>query len=1006
MAIYDNIFKYSNKNKDSAIKSYKFILILIIILLSSLNLRALDTRGKDFWFNYMPNFHNYDTSSNSDSLIIFIAAEKVTNCTIAYSDSNGKITTYNFTTFNPNQVYEYRIPWKTFELLGFDDISMNQCERIAKQSFHVTSDNDISLIAHSKARLTNDAFLVFPTHALGNEYYILCYNSDGGQGSSGYSGYNSTPSQFSITAVQDSTNIEITPKSSTEIYGMSQRKVILNKGESYLVQSELNSNNFQGDLTGSYIKSDKPIAVFGGQQRAAIPINSGSFRPSRDILIEQMAPINYWGKNAYIVPFKEIQSVTPNGTDLFRVLSAFDNTEVYLNEKLVATLKAGEFYEGVLDQIYQLESTGPILVAEYKKTSDDGSSGSNVNYGDPFMIIVPPKEQFSRIYRCISSQVYDTGISGFSIPEPSFKEQYITLVAPDIALASVKIDKVSIPVTEFTKIYKSGYSATTQKVKDGTHDVTCDEEVGIFIYGYGPANSYGYIGGMSSKNIDFNPPIAEVKQNCDEFEIFTLDTNIYDSGIDSILTPQDLNKNIVYNIPSHQDTSLFSFSANVIDKYQDAKMTVIIKDSIGYSRKITKEIMGFTIGIKNIKDKLEIKDTILAVTDKCYQIELFNYGNFTQTFDLKFALGNTKMTLSDSGKISLNSGQSKIIQVCYNPLLISQAIDSLIVTDTCNIRTLATFNLSSIGDSLAPKVTITGLPCSKSKIINISDSAKFDTGIKSWKVVDSLNCIINSIVFSAKLCVLNVLVIDPKQDAFYTINTKDEWGNSFNFSDTLRGSTLGYEIVKNDSMNILNFYDKVIGGVYCDSIKFKNTGTFDINLTSPRLINNINYSIPQSQLPFVIKANSTKYMMICFHPLKYLKNKTYTDSLIFDFNCETKYIKLQGQPLEFVIEASNKCGQVSKITSSYVPSMFGFNSISPNPSGGIMNINFETNKSESLNFTIYDILGNKKFDSDLKVSESGIYEVEIIANDLVSGVYYCLLNNGKKSLFKSLIINK
>jgi hypothetical protein len=995
-------------NKDVTMKILKFIAFTILILISTSNIYALDTRGKDFWFNYMPNFHTNGTE-RTDSLLIFMAAEDVTNCTIEYTNAAGLKFSSKITITNPKQVYTFKVYWKNFELIGFNnlqDISeFNQCEEVAKQSFHIVSDNNISVIAHSKARLTNDAFLVFPTTALGKEYYILSYNSDGDKGFGNSISETSTPSQFSITAVEDNTYIEIFPKVATAKYGNSKQTLNLNKGESYLVQARITANNLNGDLTGSYIKSDKPIAVFGGQQRASLPVNSGNPQASRDIVVEQMVPINFWGRNAYIVPFQPIKLITSYGTDLYRIIAAFDSTEVYMNGDLVTMLNAGEYFEGVLDQIYQVESSGPILVAEYKKSSGDGNSNVYED-GDPFMVLVPPKEQFSRIYRCINAQVYDGNFNGGGNVEVAFREQYVTLVAPDLALSSVKIDGIPVQLNQFQKIYKSGYSVVTAKVKDGTHDITCDEEVGIFIYGYGPANSYGYIGGMSSKNIDFNPPVAEIKKDCDGFSIFSLDTNIYDSGIDSILTPSNLNNNIVFNIPTHSDTVNFRFTAKVIDKYQDAKMTVIIKDSIGYSKKIIREIKGFTVGIKNLTDTLQILDSLSSKAIKCYDIELFNYGKFIQTFDLKFALGNTKMTLSDNGKITIAPGKSKIVQVCYNSLSNPNVIDSLLVVDSCASRMLATFNLISVPDTTTPSILVFNDPCANSYKVNFVDSTRFDSGIKSVKLISENNCKVNFDLASTNLYKVSINVINPVENAFYSISVVDFWGNSKTMTDTIYGFSLAYELFNSDTSNALNFKDKVIGGVYCDSIKLTNLSNSDLKLDSAKMLHNIEFSVPQSQFPLFIKSKESIILDVCYHPTRYVKNKVNTDSLILELNCRSRVIKMQGKTLEFTMEGSNKCGQISKISSSYVPNSFGFNSLSPNPSSGIININFESNKSENLTFEIYDVLGNNKLNSNIKVNESGVFEVEIDASELKNGTYYCLLNNGKQCLIQKLIISK
>ena len=77
--------------------------------------------------------------------------------------------------------------------------------------------------------------------------------------------------------------------------------VSLNKGEVYQVQS-LNQNNLtgQGDLTGSYIKSNKPVAVYSGNFSTTIPAEDGM--SGYDHLFEQMPPLHTWGREYYTVP--------------------------------------------------------------------------------------------------------------------------------------------------------------------------------------------------------------------------------------------------------------------------------------------------------------------------------------------------------------------------------------------------------------------------------------------------------------------------------------------------------------------------------------------------------------------------------------------------------------------------------------------------------------------------------------------------------------------------------
>ena len=43
---------------------------------------------------------------------------------------------------------------------------------------------------------------------------------------------------------------------------------------------------------------------------------------------------------------------------------------------------------------------------------------------------------------------------------------------------------------------------------------SADEPIGIYIYGYGEANSYGYVGGTGCQSIDFNPPNIIAADEC------------------------------------------------------------------------------------------------------------------------------------------------------------------------------------------------------------------------------------------------------------------------------------------------------------------------------------------------------------------------------------------------------------------------------------------------------------------------------------------------------------
>jgi len=485
-----------------------FLLIaLVSIILPSVSTvaqpTAITTKGKDFWLTFIPNFHQNNTAT--DSLFIYIVAEVPTGGSISYRDKVGVIRQKTFQITDPTVVYSFSIGWRNFELVGFNQnstiVNNNQTEDIASQNFHVIADQEIGVYALSQATTTSDAFVVLPTKVLGQEYYVLAYNSDGkGNGSSGIAGP-STPSQFAVLATEDNTTITITPKTATYNYGLSPQTITLNQGESYLVQAKITAQNLRSDLTGSHVTSTKPIAVFAGQQRATVPIEFADTLLSRDCLIEQMPPVRAWGKNAFLTPYPLPADAASNGYDVYRILAAYDSTQVFIDGiSLRSYLNAGGEYTGGILKAQTITANKPILVAHFKKSAGGNPTPSGASpLSDPFMLIIPPKEQFLKSYRFYNVQAYDS-----RNPAGVYVEQYITVVAPTSTLSTIKLDGKPVDVTKFVPIPPSneysyawlGGKNGADGMTEGAHTIAADEPIGIYIYGYGEANSYGYAGGM------------------------------------------------------------------------------------------------------------------------------------------------------------------------------------------------------------------------------------------------------------------------------------------------------------------------------------------------------------------------------------------------------------------------------------------------------------------------------------------------------------------------------
>jgi hypothetical protein len=304
------------------------------------------------------------------------------------------------------------------------------------------------------------------------------------------------PSQFVVVATEDSTDVTIDLSvDRTQLDNTPQRTVRLNRGQVYLVQAYVTRQRRNDDLTGSRIRSTRPVAVISGHFRAQVPIISSS--GSRDMLVEQLPAVDTWGKSALVVPpVVPAGAVYANDDDRprLRVLATRDQTEVLLNGVPVTTLQGGQFLDRALTEPLHVTATQPILTAIIDRTSQRGGTSRN---GDPSMLVVPPTEQFLSAYTCISIEPKPGA-------EATFAEHHLTLIAPLDAEASLTVD--GQPAGTLQQIPTTSFGYVHVPVQAGTHRAECAKPFGIIAYGYGRAESYGYTGGMAFEPLNRAKP--------------------------------------------------------------------------------------------------------------------------------------------------------------------------------------------------------------------------------------------------------------------------------------------------------------------------------------------------------------------------------------------------------------------------------------------------------------------------------------------------------------------
>lgn len=998
-----------------------FLLTFLIIIFGSSPISASvpDTKGTDFWVTYMPNYHNnfgndWDYAKYGDSLYLFITSEVATTGKIEYKNRFGQSFVHEFSIPDPTNIYTFKVSWYNFELKGFNEhgtiTSDNQCEEIAPQSFHITSVDDVTIYAHSQAVTTSDAFNVLPTDALGNNYFVLAYTSDGSRDGNQISG-SSTPSQFAIVAPYDSTMITIRPSTATYANGKNTFNVLLNKGDVYLVQARISINNLNPDLTGTEINSTMPIAVFGGHQRATVPLPQNNESASRDFLCSQIPPIQSWGNNAIITPFPQPLIINNDYQDVFRILAAYDNTEIYMNEIFVASINKGQFFESDLIEPAFIRATAPILVAQYKRTSQNQNIQQTIS--DPMMMIIPQVEQFGNFYRFINIQSYEFDQMNGTTPvfQKVYDEQYLTIVAPQTTLNDITLDGMKVQVNRFEKIGNSNYYfATITDLRDGVHTLLSKYPVGIYVYGYGYANSYGYFGGMNFKILDFEPPKIAYTTECFKVNGYASDSTYNDTRIREVFAPENLRKNVSINIePFTPYVNIVRYNAQLIDKYQDGSFQLKAIDSVGLQSISDIEIPGFTVKAVDDDFSRDVpKYTTITQAGKeiCFEIVLHNYGKFAQGLNIaNFQFDTNYIRIVTRFPQVIAPGGVLTVQICAKSDSVVILKDTLLITGDCDVKSVYAVDLSFLKDNDAPQYNSEHDPCNTNISLTITDSLGSDFGIHTIAIKDLENCTVETKAGSNKrITKLLIKVTDPYKDAYYKIVTTDSSGNESYFEEYFPGFTLSFpDFVETD--NLINFGAKTIGKQITDSLKIHNYGKYDITIPDSRLFHNIYFSMPQSQFPVTIPPGRTKMLYICYRPVDSYNLKD-RDTLTITFNCLNKYVALEGDPVAIIRNSVSICDVPLKMKAESVPWDYFLDQNYPNPAEGRTNIIFGLPEKTNATILIRDMMGSIVYQYETQELAPGIYKVEFELSNLQQGVYFYELNSGSVRLVKKMSITR
>lgn len=474
----------SRSQKKRTLLSVIFISIFYTINFLALQAqeKIIDNQGRDFWVTFMESLGGDETPPQ-----LFLYAKSEIKANIKVSSGDGSYSK-NYKITDQSQTLKIEIP----PLL---ELNAEESGTITDQkALHITSDADIVLSAVTIRLYSSDAFLCLPHDALGLDYRVLTYKNGLNISSNADTTYD-TPSQFALIATEDNTMVDVKERPDSPILRSSGPKfrLALNKGEVYFAQAVTGRNN---DLTGTEITSSKPLVVYAGHKRSSIPQEVGTYR---DFLCEQMLPVELWRKEAVAVPEFMITKGSPYPA-LLRVLAAEDSTVIQFNGKPSKTLQRNEFAEYKLTEPIYVYSEKPILVMQYEHSVGSVTIGNQFDLGDPFMMLVPSPLQYINQYtfESIESELFTRHFINIIVGQElqkADKGHSNQLCSGEIVFT---LDSKEIQ-PKLYDIIGTDYKYAQIEVSPGPHKIYSSNVFGLMVYGFGQANSYGYLGGMFFK---------------------------------------------------------------------------------------------------------------------------------------------------------------------------------------------------------------------------------------------------------------------------------------------------------------------------------------------------------------------------------------------------------------------------------------------------------------------------------------------------------------------------
>ena len=449
--------------------------------------KLLNPTGTHFTFAIIegPDIMSGGADSVTSTLLLNVVSDRIGEGIIL--SPNGYQNRFSF---SPDSV--------TAISLDYDLMLLTELGKSDKGIVVLTS-QPVSLMLHDYAPAAGDATQILPDEALDTSYIVAAWGI--------YNDILPAPqnmennhSEFVVTAPQDSTLVTITPTVNT-LDGHPANvpfTVLLNRGQCYIVKSDMTDAPASTSLLESRVSSNQPVSVIVGLTCAYNPLRVESCNEIMDELIPRSA----WGTEFYACP------LAPNGDEDILFFTSDVASYSLLVEGGLTYFAQNGHVEVPISTASHITTSVPVQCHELS----EGSWKDLANESDPSMVTVLPVQQY-----------LDTLI--WATPDFPFDFNFLSLILPTSAVAQVTIDGIPISQVTTTSPLSATMSSSSIPLVPGRHVLASPQPVFGIVNGFAQADAYTHLPGTTSTPVrHFLTSVAHLKRvdsaiYCREFDV-------------------------------------------------------------------------------------------------------------------------------------------------------------------------------------------------------------------------------------------------------------------------------------------------------------------------------------------------------------------------------------------------------------------------------------------------------------------------------------------------------